>query len=400
MPENQLIVVEEQKNLFKRAFNNLSKTINISSNNFKSIMINVKRYQLIKNFRMYQNISNIPDEKKRDEINKKYDKAYLNYMTGLDTYITTVIYPKVQANKAKYDEIKLMEEYLMINNLKETDLMEYKYKRQRFLIENDFFNVLKSKNLEFVRSYKEFFVYKMDSIYKTILRTYSIKLMDKERYDGIYDEMFKELEEYIIEVLPYKIEINDANEYKNIIEEHKKLERFKYEVEIKDKVKYIEKNMLLLAISRDLFTYSLPLIVAEQCYIKLLKEAREAVTTAENFSRKEELYKLIINLIELYNIKLLSKKTYWDDPKLREEYKKFWNEYQRISKLENIDYSEYTRQKESLFIYYDLKLLNRTNNPKYEAVKEFYRIKLRELKGLRKLKNSYKTLDGKRMLKK
>ena len=95
-----------------------------------------------------------------------------------------------------------------------------------------------------------------------------------------------------------------------------------------------------------------------------------------------------------------NKKTYWDDPKLREEYKKFWNEYQRISKLENIDYSEYTRQKESLFIYYDLKLLNRTNNHKYEAVKEFYRIKLRELKGLRKLKNSYKTLDGKRMLKK
>ena len=302
MPENQLIVVEEQKNLFRRAFNNLSKTINISSNNFKSIMINVKRHQLIRYFRMYQNISNIPDEKKRDEINKKYERAYSNYMTGLDTFVTTVIYPKVQTNKAKYDEIKLIEEYLQINNLKETELMEYKYKRQRFLIEKDFFNVLKSKNLEFVRSYKEFFVYKMDSIYKTILRTYSIKLMEKDKQDGIYDEMFKELEEYIIEVLPYKIEINDANEYKNIIEEYKKLERFKYEVELKDKVKYIEKNMLLLAISRDLFTYSLPLIVAEQCYIKLLKEAREAITTAENFSKKEELYKLIINLIELYNI--------------------------------------------------------------------------------------------------
>lgn len=400
MPENQLIVVEEQKNLFKRAFNNLSKTINISSNNFKSIMINVKRYQLIKSFRQYENMSTIPDEKKRDEIGKKYERIYSNYMTALDSHITSVIYPKVQSNKAKYDEVKLMEEYLKINNLKEKDLMEYKYKRQRFLIENDFFNVLKSKNLELVRTYKEFFVYKMDSIYKTILRTYSIKLMDRERTEDIYDEMFKELEEYIVEVLPYKIEINDREEYKNIIEEHKKLERFKYEVEIKDKIKYIEKNMILLAISRDLFTYSLPLIVAEQCYIKLLKEAREAVTIAENFSKKEELYKLIINLIELYNIKLLSKKTYWDNPKLREEYKKFWDEYQRIAKLENIDYSEYTRQKESLFIYYDLKLLNRTNNSKYEAIKEFYRIKLRELKGLRKLKNSYKTLIGKNLLKK
>ncbi len=38
-----------------------------------------------------------------------------------------------------------------------------------------------------------------------------------------------------------------------------------------------KKNMVLLGLSRKLFTHSLPLIVAEQCYEKLLKDARSLV---------------------------------------------------------------------------------------------------------------------------
>ena len=36
------------------------------------------------------------------------------------------------------------------------------------------------------------------------------------------------------------------------------------------------------------------------------------------------------NLIENYNVKLLSTKVYWDNPKTRELYKRFWKEYQNI----------------------------------------------------------------------
>ena len=44
-----------------------------------------------------------------------------------------------------------------------------------------------------------------------------------------------------------------------------------------DKRDEIEKKMHLLAISRKLFTHSLPLVVAEQCYEKLLEETRERI---------------------------------------------------------------------------------------------------------------------------
>ena len=40
--------------------------------------------------------------------------------------------------------------------------------------------------------------------------------------------------------------------------------------------------MVLIALSRKLFTHSLPLIVAEQCYIKLLKDVSVEKVIAEN----------------------------------------------------------------------------------------------------------------------
>lgn len=393
---NQLVVVKDQNNLFNRALSNLSKSIYLSRGSFKNLFIGVKRNQALRTFKTYQNVSQVPDEDKREAINRKYEKAYAVYLEALDNYVVNTIYSKVKENKGSYEENKLIEEYQKIARLKETEHMEYKYKRQRFLIEKDFSTVLKMKNLYTIEMYKNFYVYKMDNIYKTLLRTYSIKLMEqsKEKTE-LYEEMFNELEEYIVTVLPYKMQISDLEVYKNIVEEYKKFERYKYEVDLKDGVKYIEKNMILLSISRELFSHSLPLVAAEQCYIRLLKKAREILAKADNFSKKEEAYKLIIDLIECYNVKLLSKKAYWDDPREREEYRKFTKEFLRINKLQMVDYEEYIRQKESLFIYYDLKMLNRSNSNKYEPIKEYYRIKLRELKGLPKLKNTFKLLNGK-----
>ena len=82
--------------------------------------------------------------------------------------------------------------------------------------------------------------------------------------------------------------------------------------------------MYLLAISRKLFTHSLPLVVAEQCYEKLLEETRMLLTETKIENKKEKAYELLINLIEEYNIRLLSTKIYCENQSEREEYKKFW----------------------------------------------------------------------------
>ena len=81
--------------------------------------------------------------------------------------------------------------------------------------------------------------------------------------------------------------------------------------------------MVLLGISRKLFTHSIPLIVAEQCYEKLLKDARILVQDTKIANKREKAYGMLINLIEDYNVKLLSTKVFWQDLSKRDEYKKF-----------------------------------------------------------------------------
>ena len=44
-----------------------------------------------------------------------------------------------------------------------------------------------------------------------------------------------------------------------------------------DTIDILEKKMIILALSRKLFTHSLPLIIAEQCYEQLLNEARNNI---------------------------------------------------------------------------------------------------------------------------
>ena len=108
----------------------------------------------------------------------------------------------------------------------------------------------------------------------------------------------------------------------------------------------IEKNMILLSISRKLFTHSLPLIVAEQCYEKLLVDVRTLIMDTKVIRRQEKAYSLLINLIEDYNLKLLSTKIYWSKPSDREEYKKFWDKYKAINELKEKNYLEYSKKKQ------------------------------------------------------
>ena len=68
----------------------------------------------------------------------------------------------------------------------------------------------------------------------------------------------------------------------DVMPDFKKFEEYTVgKLDVKDN---IEKNMLLLGISRKLFTHSLPLVVAEQCYEKLLKDAKESGVTKYIFT--------------------------------------------------------------------------------------------------------------------
>ena len=114
-------------------------------------------------------------------------------------------------------------------------------------------------------------------------------------------------------------------------------------------------------------------------------EARDLIVQTKIDAKREKAYKLLINLIEEYNIKLLSTKIYWEVQKDREEYKSFWEEYKKIDK----DTEEGQVQKEILFIRNELKKLE--DNNKNRDIIKFYKKKLVEYGAVRELKNSYKT---------
>ena len=236
----------------------------------------------------------------------------------------------------------------------------------------------------------------MDSLYKSILKNYSIKVADNTNaYDTtkewVYTKIFYTLEDYIQNILSLKIEMDEDENIKNVVSEYEKYET--YTVGKLDGKDNIEKNMILLAISRKLFTHSLPLIVAEQCYNKLLKDARMLLQDTKIATKREKIYSMLIKLIEDYNIKLLSTKVYWDTPQARDEYKEFLSKYKKISKLKETDFIEYIKQKEILFIKNDIKKIEEGKTD-YSKIIKYYKRKLVDYGVLRILKNSY-TSKGK-----
>ena len=184
------------------------------------------------------------------------------------------------------------------------------------------------------------------------------------------------------------MKIEPEKEFADIIDDYEKFEA--YTVGKLDTRDNIEKNMILLGISRKLFTHSVPLVVAEQCYEKLLKDARILVQDTKIATKRERAYSMLINLIEDYNIKLLSTKVYWDTQKAKDEYKTFWNRYKEISKLKETNFIEYVKQKEILFIKNDMKKLKQGKTD-YSKILTYYKRKLVDYGAMKQIKNSFQS---------
>lgn len=357
----------------------------------------MKRNNVIKAYELYTETKNSEDITKREQSIQKYEETYSLYLEAIDKYIMDSVYKKVKSGTASSFEKDALSKYYTIVHLKETEYIEYKHRKQKYLLELDYETVLSLEKEKLLERYKAFYLSKMEALYKGILKNYSIQLADVNSAkfhadEEIYPKIFSTLEEYITTILPLKMEREKDEISKQVVEDYHKFERF--EVGKLDQKDQIEKNTILLGISRSLFTHSLPLSVAEQCYIKLLKETRQTIAKAPNEKKKEQAYQLLLNIIEEYNVRLLSTKVYWDKPELREEYKKFWNNYQNITKLQKTDYLEYLRKKEILFIRADMKKISQSKKD-YTSIIAFYKKKLVENEDMRNLKNTFKTKMGK-----
>ena len=390
MEQRSLRVVSTNKNFFTKLTNTINRLLIPTKLGINGIMISIKRSSLVKAYEAY--INETKDEARKESLSKKYEDAYTLYLEAIDKYIMDSIYKKVKNGTATEYEKDALSNYYEVIHLKQTEYLEYKYKKQQYLLQLDY-RTLQTEENKIISRYERFYSVKIEQLYKGVLKHYSIQLADNLTYQDkniIYDKIFDLLEDYITEVLPLKLKLDDSNMYKNIISQYEKFDRFTVgKLDVKDT---IEKRMILLGISRQLFTHSLPLVVAEQCYVKILKDLRQIIVTTKIATKKEAAYKLLIELIEDYNIRLLSTKIYWDKPSDREEYKLFWNEYKKLQKSKEENLEGYEKQKEILFIKADLKKLQVAKRD-YSNIINFYKDKLVDLGVMRALKDKCKTSE-------
>ena len=381
MEGKSLRVVGTDKTFFNKLTNTLTKLLIPTQIGINGMRISMKRNALIKAFQT------------AEEDEKKYEDAYTAYLEALDKYVLDTIYKKVKNETATQLESMALSQYYGIVQLKDREYNEYKYRKQKYLLELDNESVKNTNKQKIIDKYKLFYISKQDNLYKGILKNYSVKLADTTNvYDTtkewIYVKIFDTLEDYIKNILPLKIK---EPQMEKVVKEYEKYEKFTVgKLDARD---YIEKNMILLGISRTLFTHSLPLVVAEQCYMKLLKDARCLVQDTKIAAKREKAYSMLLTLLEDYNIRLLATKVYWDNPKDREQFKRFHEKYKDIQKLKDIDFIEYVKDKEILFIKEDIKNI-KGEKTDYSRLVKYYKRKLVDY-GVMKEIRDYRTQDGK-----
>mgnify|MGYP004531163539 FL=1 len=390
MEERSLRVVGTDKTFINKLTNTLTKLLIPTQIGINGMRISMKRNALLK---AYEAQVEETDASKKDIVEKKYEEAYTAYLEALDKYVLDTIYKKVKNETATKLESMALSQYYGIVQLKQSEYNEYKYRKQKYLLELDRETVINSNKQKVIDRYQEFYISKQDSLYKGILKNYSVKLADNTNvYDSskewIYIKIFDTLEDYIKNILPLKIK---DPKLEKVVKEYEKYEKFSVgKLDARDN---IEKNMILLGISRNLFTHSLPLVVAEQCYMKLLKDARCLVQDTKIAAKREKAYTMLLNLIEDFNIRLLATKVYWDNPKDREQFKRFHDKYKDVEKLKEIDFIEYVKQKEILFIKEDMSKI-KNEKTDYTRLIKYYKRRLVDY-GVMKEIRDYKTQNGK-----
>lgn len=279
MEERGLRVAKTDKAFFSKISTTISKLLIPTKIGINGMLITLKRNNVLKN---YEIATNNKEQEKEEALQKKYEDAFILYLESIDKYVMDSIYKKVRSRTATAFEEDALSRYYEVIHLKETQYLEYKYRKQKYLLDLDYMGLKNDNKTKQIEKYNGFYVSKMNGIYKGILKNYSVQLADKistqaSDKDSIYDNIFDTLEDYIVNLLPIKIKVEGKENYEDILVDCEKVDTFL--AGKLDKRDQIEKKIYLLGVSRKLFTHSLPLVVAEQCYEKLLRRDKEFNST-------------------------------------------------------------------------------------------------------------------------
>ena len=165
MEERSLRVLPAETTFFNKLSSTLTKLLIPTKIGLNGVMINIKRNSTLKNYENYKTAEKSGDVDKKESFAKRYEESYTLYLESIDKFIMDSIYKKVKSGAATAFEQNALSTYYTIVRLKDSEYLEYKYRKQKFLLELDYESVQssgKEKNLE---RYQGMYIEKIDGLY-------------------------------------------------------------------------------------------------------------------------------------------------------------------------------------------------------------------------------------------
>lgn len=328
MAEKRLKVVSANTNFFGRVASTIRNMLVPTKLGMNTFLINIKRTAFIKAYKALSKAKEGYNQTKREESEKIFKDTYNEYLEAIDKYIMDSIYTKASSGKATRIEKKALSDYYKITTYKQEQYDEYKYRKQIFLLTLDY-EIQIEKNKKIDPKFEELYTEKQTLVYRNLLKNYSIRLVDNtSKSSGVKNDIFlsifKTLNDYVKTILPLEIKNSRTSKYNSILPQYETYKSYVGKLDEKDN---LEKKMLLLSMSRTLFTHSLPLGIVEKCYEKLIKDTRVLLLRNINTKKETKVFGMIKLIVEEYNNKILVGKIYWEDKEEKKEVQKFWNSY-------------------------------------------------------------------------
>ena len=189
MEEKSLRVYSDKK-FFTKLTNTITKLLIPTKIGINGMLISIKRNNVLKAYENYINSENV-EKKKKDEVEKKYEDMFSLYLEAIDKHMMDNVYKKVKNDTATGFEREALSKYYMVIHLKDTEYLEYKYRKQIFLIQLDYDTVKELNKEKLTDRYEHFYASRMEALYKKLLKNYSIKLSDDlqpREKDEIYNK--------------------------------------------------------------------------------------------------------------------------------------------------------------------------------------------------------------------
>ena len=143
--EERSLRIYQEKTFFSKISNTITKILTPTKIGINGMLISIKRNNALKAYEAYKASENIQNQEKQEAIAKKFEDIYALYLESIDKYIMDSIYKKVKNDTATDFEKNALSKYYTVIHLKDSEYLEYKYRKQIYLLELDYQSLKRSE---------------------------------------------------------------------------------------------------------------------------------------------------------------------------------------------------------------------------------------------------------------